>query len=100
MPVVDPTNIEGLVSCPSFHAAGALMATWALRRSWGWLTILGVMNTGLIAATVLTGSHYVTDVLATVVLCAASLLLYRGLGLDARRLAYQSPADRQERLAS
>jgi hypothetical protein len=81
MPVIDPLNIEGLVSFPSFHAAGALMATWALRRSWVWLTILGVINTGLVAATVLTGAHYVTDVLATLVLCAASLVLHRVLGL-------------------
>ena len=79
MTVIDPSNTEGLVSFPSFHAAGALMTTWALRRSRIWVTLLGVLNTGLIAATVLLGVHYVTDLLGTVALCGVSLALYRVL---------------------
>jgi hypothetical protein len=79
MTVIDPSNTEGLISFPSFHAAGALMTTWALRRSRIWVTLLGVLNTALIAATVLLGVHYVTDLLGTVALCGVSLALYRTL---------------------
>jgi membrane-associated phospholipid phosphatase len=79
MTAVDPSNTEGLVSFPSFHTAGALMATWAVRRSRIWLTLLGVLNTGLIAATVLLGIHYVIDLLGAVALCGVSLALYRVL---------------------
>ena len=43
------------------------------------MTLLGVLNTGLIAATVLLGAHYVIDLLATVALCGVSLALYRVL---------------------
>jgi hypothetical protein len=79
MTAVDPSNTEGLVSFPSFHTAGALMATWAVRRSRIWLTLLGVLNMGLIAATVLLGIHYVIDLLGAVALCGVSLALYRVL---------------------
>ena len=77
MTVIDPSNLEGLVSFPSFHTAGALMTTWALRRSRIWVTLLGVLNTGLIAATVLLGVHYFIDLLGAVALCGVSLALYR-----------------------
>ena len=80
MTVIDPSNTDGLISFPSFHTAGALMTTWALRRSRIWVTLLGVLNTGLIAATVLLGAHYVIDLLATCALCGVSLALYRTIG--------------------
>ena len=30
--VIDFTDLEGLITMPSFHAAGAMMVTWAFRR--------------------------------------------------------------------
>ena len=76
--MIDPSNAEGLVSCPSFHAAGALMTTWRCGAH-GSGDAVGVLNTGLIAATVLFGAHYVIDLLATVALCGVGLALYRVL---------------------
>jgi hypothetical protein len=32
--LIQPDNIEGLTSFPSFHVAGALMMTWAFRGRW------------------------------------------------------------------
>ena len=87
MTVIAPSNMEGLVSFPSFHAAGALMTTWALRRSRIWVTLLGVLNTGLVAATVLLGAHYIIDLVATVALCGVSVTLYRVLVPIARPVA-------------
>ena len=77
-------DIEGLISFPSFHAAGALMVTWAFRSQRAWLWPLIVLNSGLIAATFMTGAHYVVDVLATVLMFSISVWAYRHLG---RRVA-------------
>lgn len=76
-------DIEGLISFPSFHVAGALMVTWAFRSRRAWLWPLVVLNIGLIAATFMTGAHYVVDVLATFVVFSLSVWAYR-------RLAYMT----------
>jgi hypothetical protein len=75
--VVRFDDLDGLVSFPSFHVAGALLVTWAFRRRRHILVPLSVLNTGLVISTVLTGEHYVIDVLAAVPLVAASLAAYR-----------------------
>lgn len=72
-------DIEGLISMPSFHVAGALMATWAVRNNLGLLAVYGVLNAMLIAATVLTGAHYAIDILASAALFALSVWCYRRL---------------------
>ena len=74
---IRPEDMEGLVSMPSFHVAGAAMVTWALRQSRVWLAILIPLNLTLTAATVVTGAHYVTDLLGTAVMLAFSVWLYR-----------------------
>jgi hypothetical protein len=62
----------GLISWPSFHVAGALMVTWALRNTWcRWPVIF--LNSVLAASTVLLGLHYAIDVAAAVVVCAISI---------------------------
>ena len=67
-------NLEGLVSAPSFHMIGAVVVTWACRRTWlVWLLL--PVNALLIAATVLLGAHYFVDLLASGLLLAASLTL-------------------------
>jgi PAP2 superfamily len=73
-------NIEGMISFPSFHVAGGLMVTWAFRHHRGWFAALAVLNTLLIASTVLTGVHFAIDVVAAVVLFAGSVLLWRAWG--------------------
>ena len=73
-------NIDGLISIPSFHTAGGLMVTWAFRHHRAWLVTFAVVNVLLIAATVLSGTHYAVDVLATGVLFLASLGLWRVWG--------------------
>src|ERR1700676_3824279 len=73
-------DIEGMISCPSFHVAGGLMVTWAFRGHRRWFAALAVLNTLLIASTVLAGAHYAIDIVATVVLFAGSVLLWRAWG--------------------
>jgi membrane-associated phospholipid phosphatase len=80
MTVVRFDDLDGLVSFPSFHVMGAILVTWAFRRR-GWILIpLMVLNTGLVISTVITGEHYVVDVLAAVPLFAGSLAAYRWWG--------------------
>jgi hypothetical protein len=75
--VVRLDDIEGMISFPSFHAAGGLMVTWVFRGRRCWTAGLIVLNAGLIAATVLTGAHYGVDVLITVAMFAGSVVAWR-----------------------
>jgi hypothetical protein len=80
MRVVSLGDMEGMISMPSFHVAGALLLTWALRRCWWLLMPVGLINIALIAATVLTGAHYAIDGIAALLLTAASIMAYRRWG--------------------
>jgi hypothetical protein len=89
---LDFMNLEGLISMPSFHAAGGLMVTWAFRKYLIPFVALAVINTGLIAATFMSGAHYFVDVLASGVLFATSVGVFR---LLARRPASAAVTARQ-----
>lgn len=82
--VVRANDMEGLISMPSFHVAGALMVTWAFRRHWLVVPLL-VVNTLLVAATFLSGAHYFVDVLATIGMFAVSVATYRVVGASLLR---------------
>jgi hypothetical protein len=73
-------DMEGLISMPSFHVAGALMVIWSLRRNVKVQAPLLVLNGLLILSTVMTGAHYAVDLLATAVLFAASIYAWRHWG--------------------
>ena len=85
-------DLEGLISMPSFHAAGAMMVTWMLRGYRRSGVSAGQYIVGLVASTVMTGAHYFIDVVATGVLFLISLMTYRFYG---SRL---TPADEQRTL--
>jgi hypothetical protein len=77
MTVVRFDQIDGLVSFPSFHVAGALVATWAVRhRRWVFVPI-AALNVALIASTVFSGVHYAVDAIGAVPLFAFSVFIYR-----------------------
>jgi hypothetical protein len=92
--VIALDNLEGLVSMPSFHAAGGLMVTWAFRRRSAMLCLLVPLNAGLIAATFMSGAHYVVDTLATGLMFVLSAFIYRRW---VTRLLEPLPADRSAR---
>lgn len=87
--VIDFDHLEGLVSVPSFHVAGAWMVTWAFRRSWLWFP-LALVNVLLSAATMFLGFHYGVDLLATAAMVAVSLLLFNKLARPHIRVAHRS----------
>lgn len=74
------SQLEGLISVPSFHTAGALIVTWVCRRSW-MLYPLAAINVLLILATFMSGAHYAVDVLASVPLVLASIAAWKLWGV-------------------
>jgi hypothetical protein len=81
--VIHFDDMEGLVSFPSFHVAGALLVTWTFRK-YRWLRWpLVALNISLIAATFMTGIHFVADAIGALPMFAASLCAYRYCGFAA-----------------
>ena len=77
---VDVKTIEGLISFPSFHVAGALIVTWTFRHRRWMMWPLAVLNALLVAATLLLGIHYAIDIVAGVAVFMASVWVYRKAG--------------------
>ena len=77
MSVVPLSDMEGMITFPSFHVAGGLLITWSFRRYPVWAVALGLVNAVLIASTVLLGAHYVVDVLAALGVFGSSVWLWR-----------------------
>ena len=81
MTVVHPRDLEGMITFPSFHAAGGMLITWAFRRYRVWAITLGTLNALLIASTVLTGAHYAIDVIASAAVFAGSVWFWRRIAV-------------------
>ena len=77
--VISFTNLEGLISMPSFHVAGGLMVTWAFRRHRALFVPVAILNVLMIAATFLSGAHYFVDVVASCALVGVSAMAYRAI---------------------
>jgi hypothetical protein len=90
MTIVKVSELEGLVSFPSFHVAGGLIVTWAFRRHPRILLPVVVLNIAMVASTFMGGVHYVIDVVGSVPTVAVSLVAYRWWGKN----LYQSSAFR------
>ena len=73
-------DVEGLISFPSFHVAGAMIVSWAF-RDYRWLFFpLSALNIVLVASTVMLGLHYVVDIFGGVAVFGLSLAAYRWWG--------------------
>jgi hypothetical protein len=77
-------QLEGLVCFPSYHLAWAAMVTIALRRTVLFWPAVG-LNLLLVGGTFLTGAHYLTDGLGTVIMLGGAYGLARYLSADRRR---------------
>jgi membrane-associated phospholipid phosphatase len=87
--LLDLGNQDGLIAFPSFHAVLAVLAAaalWPVRYLRWPAAVLAAL---IVVSTVTTGWHYVTDVLAGLVVAAASLAVARGyLRLERRAEAW------------
>jgi hypothetical protein len=83
---------EGIITFPSVHAALAVIVTVALWPIASLRWVFLVLNTAMLAATPVDGSHYLVDVLAGIAIAAFSLLLAQAV---AARVASPAPHGRQ-----
>jgi hypothetical protein len=91
--VIRFNEVEGLISMPSFHVAGALIVTWAFRDRRPWFMTLAALNVGLVSATFMSGAHYFADVVASVLLFMGSVIVYRRvIACHGARSAEAAPA--------
>jgi hypothetical protein len=91
----DVTQLKGIISFPSFHAALAVLFTYAHRRSWLFLPI-AALNTVMLVSIPSEGGHYLVDVFAGLTVAVAAILTVRA-GRIVPRIAYglagyQAPA--------
>lgn len=78
-PMVSLTNLEGLITFPSFHTTWALLLAWAFRPyKWLFLPML-FLNLAVAISTVTTGWHYATDVVGGLVTAVIAVLITRCL---------------------
>jgi membrane-associated phospholipid phosphatase len=77
---------EGLIACPSFHTILAILAALALRSVPYLRWPAAALASLIVVSTVTTGWHYVSDVLAGVLVAAASVAAARAyLALERKR---------------
>lgn len=80
--IIDLSNIDGIVSFPSFHTMAGLMTVYAARDT-RWLAIpVALLNGTMIVATLPVGGHHLADVLAGAALTMAAILVVRRSGID------------------
>jgi membrane-associated phospholipid phosphatase len=68
-------DIRGIISFPSYHAAAAALAVWALWpiRVMRWPLL--ILNTAMVASTPIEGTHYFVDVIGGLAVSASSVLV-------------------------
>ena len=82
--MIPTTNEGGLIAFPSFHSIWALLCVYLLKR---WLVpciLLLTINILLIISCVLLGWHYVSDILAALIVLAISCYFLRLYKIDHR----------------
>lgn len=68
-------TVRGMVTFPSFHAAGAVLLGWlALRLPWARLVAVP-LNAAMVVSAIPIGGHYLVDILAGVALAVAAIVL-------------------------
>ncbi|MBX9698195.1 MAG: phosphatase PAP2 family protein [Acetobacteraceae bacterium] len=70
---------EGIVTFPSFHAALAIILTWAARHHRPTLAVIALLNVLMMLSTPTVGGHYLVDLFGGAVVAVASILLVRRL---------------------
>ncbi|WP_426419065.1 phosphatase PAP2 family protein [Bradyrhizobium genosp. A] len=73
------TQLVGIVTFPSFHAAAAILYMWSF-WPFRWLRLLSVpWNILMIVATPLGGGHYLVDILAGISVATAAIMATRAI---------------------
>ncbi len=75
--VLDLRTMQGLATFPSFHACLGLIIFWCSRGHWLTFLVGSTGGAAVLAATPVFGWHYAVDLLASGVVMAAAILLWR-----------------------
>ncbi|BCH33040.1 hypothetical protein MesoLjLc_49700 [Mesorhizobium sp. L-8-10] len=70
------TEVNGLVTFPSFHTTLGILVVYSLRHSALWIPV-GMLNLLMIIGTLPEGGHYLIDVIAGMMVAATSILAVR-----------------------
>lgn len=89
--VLDLSQIGGIVTFPSFHAAAGVLAIWGFWGIWWLRPPALIMNVGMISAAPLVGGHYFVDVVGGL---AVAALAIQASKLLSRRLAPSPEGER------
>ena len=81
-------NLGGIVTFPSFHAASAVLYTWALWPLRWSRPLVVLVNGVMLAATPLNGGHYFIDVIAGVAIAVSAIVAARQAGRVIARLQF------------
>ncbi|MEZ6061180.1 MAG: phosphatase PAP2 family protein [Planctomycetaceae bacterium] len=82
-PVVSMSNLEGLITFPSFHTTWAVLLAFGFRH-YRWLFVpMLLLNCAVAASTMTTGWHYGSDVAGGLLTAAAAVAAARLLTRDA-----------------
>jgi hypothetical protein len=82
-------NLGGIVTFPSFHAASAVLYTWALWPLRWSRPLVVLVNGVMLAATPLNGGHYFVDVIAGVAIAVMAIIAARQAGRVIARLQFR-----------
>ncbi|MDR5748318.1 phosphatase PAP2 family protein [Caballeronia sp. LZ029] len=83
--MIDLSNLQGLVSMPSFHTTLAVLFTYSLARI-RWLFWIAVpLNVTMIVSTPTQGGHYLADVIAGLFLSMLTVQTYRKIARRSER---------------
>jgi hypothetical protein len=82
-------NLGGIVTFPSFHAASAVLYTWALWPLRWSRPFVVFVNGVMLAATPLNGGHYFVDVIAGVAIAVSAIVAARLVGRVIARLQFK-----------
>ncbi|WP_024507169.1 phosphatase PAP2 family protein [Bradyrhizobium sp. ARR65] len=78
--LLNVSQLGGIITFPSFHAAAAILAVWACWGVW-WIRPLALItNAGMLLATPLVGGHYFVDVIAGSALAVLGIAAAKSLG--------------------
>ncbi len=77
--IISLTDCEGLVTFPSFHTTWAILLAFSVRHRRRLFVPMAALNAVVVAATLTTGWHYVTDVIGGIILAVLVILLSRCL---------------------
>jgi membrane-associated phospholipid phosphatase len=91
--VLDLFGLTGLVTFPSFHAASAVLYTWALWPA-RWMRPVAIVANGLmLASTPIDGGHYFIDIFAGLAVALAAIAAAHMVSRALRRRIAPSMAD-------